>query len=81
MSQVEVNALGSDLNGAAQVGSEALPQLDGAWLGRGRQHLVSATSKTAARLILTMSFRVYSVPGSASQWQPEYARWRESSSG
>ena len=39
VSQVEVNALGSDLDGAAQVGSEALPQLGGARLGRGRQHL------------------------------------------
>ncbi len=30
-----------------------------------------ATSNTAPKLILTQSFRVYSRPGMADQWQPE----------
>jgi hypothetical protein len=32
---------------------------------------LNATSNTAARLTFTRSFIVYSVPGSANQWQPE----------
>jgi hypothetical protein len=57
--------LRSDLDGARW--SAKRPHSSAVLGYRGRQHLGQRHLKDGARLILTMSFRVYSAPGSASQ--------------